>query len=47
MVSNDLMAKTLTEKCISKEVRKIIGNIQDQAEIWDTLDMCYESHKNL
>ncbi len=33
MVGNGLMAKTLTEKYLSKEVRKMIGNVQDQAEI--------------
>jgi hypothetical protein len=36
------MAKTLREKCVNGDVRKMIGKVEDLAEIWDTLDTCYE-----
>jgi hypothetical protein len=32
MVGNYLMAKTLREKCVSKEVRKMIGKVEDQSK---------------
>jgi hypothetical protein len=33
MVGDDLVAKTLKEKCVSGEVKKIIGNAVDLALI--------------
>ncbi len=36
-VGDDLMAKTLREKCVNGDIRKIIGNVEELAEIWDTL----------
>jgi hypothetical protein len=42
MVGNDLVAKTLREKCVSGDAQKMIGNVEDLAEIWDTLETCYE-----
>jgi hypothetical protein len=41
-VGDDLMAKTLREKCVNGDIRKIIGNVEELAKIWDTLDTCYE-----
>ncbi len=38
MAENDLMAKTLREKCINEEVRKTFGKIKDLNKVWDTLD---------
>ncbi len=37
-----MVAKALSEKCVSKEVKKMIGNIEDLNEMWSTLDTCYE-----
>ncbi len=36
------MAKSLREKRVSKDVRKMIGNVENLCEIWDMLDICYE-----
>ncbi len=41
MVSNDLAAKTLWEKCVSGDKVKMIGSLEDLGEIWETLDTCY------
>jgi hypothetical protein len=45
LMGYNLMAKTLTEKCVNGEVRKMIRNVEDLVEIWDTLDTCYEKPK--
>jgi hypothetical protein len=42
LVGDSRVAKTLRANCVSKEVQKMIGNIDDLAEIQDTLDTCYE-----
>jgi hypothetical protein len=42
LVSNDLAAKTLREKCVSGEAVNMIGHLEDLDEIWETLDTCYE-----
>ncbi len=39
------MAKTLRKKCVSREVRKMVSNLEDLAEICHTLDTCYERPK--
>jgi hypothetical protein len=36
------MAKTLRKKCVSGEVRKMVSNLEDLAEIWNTQNTCYE-----
>jgi hypothetical protein len=46
MMGNDLAAKTLREKCVSRDVQKMIGNLEDLAKIWDTLDMYYKRPEN-
>lgn len=42
LVSNDISTKTLREKCVSGDVVKMIGHLEDLGEIWETLDTCYE-----
>jgi hypothetical protein len=42
MVSNDMAAKTLREKCVSGDAMKMIGHLEDLDEIWEALDTCYE-----
>ncbi len=42
MVSNDMAAKTLREKCVSEDAMKMISHLEDLDEIWETLDTCYE-----
>jgi hypothetical protein len=32
----------LKDKCISTQVKLMIGNIEDLHNIWSTLDVCYE-----
>ncbi len=39
MVSNNLAAKTLREKCVSEDLMKMIGHLE---EIWETLDIWYK-----
>jgi hypothetical protein len=41
-VSSNLAAKTLREKCESRDAVKMIGYLEDLDEIWETLDTCYE-----
>ncbi len=41
-VSNDLAAKTLREKCVSGEALKMISQLEDLTEIWESLDTCFE-----
>ncbi len=47
MEGNDLVAKTLKEKWVSGEAQKIIGNTVDLAEIWDTVDTCYQDRRSI
>jgi hypothetical protein len=42
MAEDDLMAKYLREKYMSKSVRSMIGSIEDLGEVWDALETCYE-----
>jgi hypothetical protein len=42
VVSDDLAAKTLREKCVSGDAVKMIGYMEDLVEIWETLNTCYE-----
>jgi hypothetical protein len=42
MVGNNLVARTLREKCVSRVAHKMIGNMEDLTKIWDTLDTCFE-----
>jgi hypothetical protein len=44
VVSNDLAAKTLREKCVKGDAWKMLGYLEDLKEIWDTLetDTCYK-----
>jgi hypothetical protein len=42
MVSDDLAAKTMREKCVSGDALQIIRRLEDLAGIWETLDTCYE-----
>jgi hypothetical protein len=41
MADDNLVAKSLRQKC-DKDVKRMIGNIENLDEICDTLDMCYE-----
>jgi hypothetical protein len=47
MVSNDLAAKTLGEKCVSGDEVKMIVHLEDLDKIWETLDSCYERPEKL
>jgi hypothetical protein len=40
MAGDDLVAKSLREKCVNEDVRRMIGDIEDLGEIWDMLDTC-------
>ncbi len=40
------MAKTLREKCVNKEVERMIGNIEDLYEMWSIMDTCCERPEN-
>jgi hypothetical protein len=42
MMGNNLRAKILREKCVSGNAQKMVGNVEDLAEIWGTLANCYE-----
>jgi hypothetical protein len=42
MVSNNLAAKTLREKCVSGDEVKMIVHLEDLDKIWKTLGTCYE-----
>ncbi len=44
IVSDDLAAKTLREKCVKGDAWKMLGYLEDLKEIWDTLetDTCYK-----
>lgn len=42
MVGTDLVTKILREKCVSGDAHRMIGNVEDLVEIWDTLNTCYQ-----
>jgi hypothetical protein len=42
VVSNDLEAKTLREKCVKGDAWKMVGHLEDLKEIWDKQDTCYK-----
>jgi hypothetical protein len=42
MAEDDLVATSLREKCVNEDIRRMIGNIEDLSEIWDTFDTCHE-----
>jgi hypothetical protein len=42
IVGDLLVAKSLEDKCVSTEVKLMIGNIEDLPEIWTILDVYYE-----
>jgi hypothetical protein len=46
MVGDNLMAKALREKWLNKEVKGMIGNIDDLYEMWSTMDTCCERPEN-
>jgi hypothetical protein len=37
-----LVAKTLREKCVNDEVKKIKSNIKNLSDVCITMDICYE-----
>jgi hypothetical protein len=41
-MSNDLAAKTLRKKCVSRDAVKMISPLEDLDEMWETLDTCHE-----
>ncbi len=41
-VNNDLAAKALRDKCIQGDAHRMVSNLDDLQEIWETLDTCYE-----
>jgi hypothetical protein len=43
MAEDDLVAKYLRKKCISKNVNSMTGNIEDLSKIWNTLETCSEN----
>ncbi len=40
MGENDPVAKILREKSVSRDAQKMVGNVEDNTEIWDTLVTC-------
>jgi hypothetical protein len=46
VMSDDLAAKTLREKCVKGDAWKMVGHLEDLKEILDTLDTCYERSRN-
>jgi hypothetical protein len=42
VVSGDLAAKTLREKCVTGDALRMVGHLEDLKEIWNMLDTCYE-----
>ncbi len=41
-MNDDLVAKTLREKCVKGDAGRMVGHLEDLKEMWDTLDTCYE-----
>jgi hypothetical protein len=42
MAEDELVAKSPREKCMNKDARRLICNIEDLCWIWNMLDTCYE-----
>ncbi len=42
MAEDDLVAKSLREKCMNEDVRRMISNKEDLDDIWDMLNTCYK-----
>jgi hypothetical protein len=42
IVNDDLVVKTLREKCVKGNALKMISHLEELREIRDTLDTCYE-----
>ncbi len=42
VVNDDLVAKTLREKCVKGDALRMVSHLDDLQEIWDTLDTCFE-----
>ncbi len=42
MVSNDLAARTLRDKCLQGDALQMVSHLDDLREMWETLDTCYE-----
>jgi hypothetical protein len=41
-VGDDLVARTLRDKCLQGDARQMVGHLDDLYEMWETLDTCYE-----
>jgi hypothetical protein len=41
-VSNDLVARTLRDKCLQGDALQMVSHLDDLREMWETLDTCYE-----
>jgi hypothetical protein len=41
-VNDNLVAKTLREKCVKGDALRMVSHLDDLQEIWDTLDTCFE-----
>jgi hypothetical protein len=42
VVSNDLAAKALRDKCIKRDALRMVSHLDDLQEMWETLDTCFE-----
>jgi hypothetical protein len=42
VVNDDLVAKTLREKCVKGDALQMVSHLYDLREIWDTLDTCFK-----
>ncbi len=38
----NLVAKALKEKCISTDIKALVGNILSLVEIWEKFNVCYD-----
>ncbi len=41
-VNNDLAARALRDKCLKGDALQMVSHLDDQQEMWETLDTCYE-----
>ncbi len=42
VVSDDLAARTLRDKCLQGDALQMVSHLDDLREMWETLDTCYE-----
>jgi hypothetical protein len=42
VVSDDLAARTLRDKCLQGDALQMVSHLDDLHEMWETLDTCYE-----